>query len=78
MQTEAHIHEHPEFVHNVNSGRITMGNGRKTHVYGVLLQADDVLREGDVYSSSNGYWEPCPCPGGKLGKGLSVVWVRPV
>lgn len=82
MQTESHIHQHPEFMDNLDSGRIQMGNGRKTHVFGHLLEAGDKLEPDDVYASSNGYFEKCPCPGLKLENvsdrdGRAVVWVRP-
>lgn len=47
-------------------------------IYGRVLQPGEVILATDVYSSSNGKWEPAPCPGCKLGEGVSVVWVRPV
>lgn len=45
---------------------------------GFLLEPGDVLQAGDVYSSSSGYFEPCPCPGIALqGTAPGVLWVRP-
>ncbi|HXK38413.1 MAG TPA: hypothetical protein VJ579_05095 [Candidatus Paceibacterota bacterium] len=48
------------------------------YVYGTLIKPCTVLLATDVYSSSDGKWEPCPCPGVVL-ECLSdnVVWVRP-
>lgn len=47
-------------------------------VLGRLLEPGDVLQATDVYSSSNGYFEPCPCPGITLqGTAPGVLWVRP-
>jgi hypothetical protein len=46
-------------------------------VYGYLLEEGDTLEATDVYDSSNGKWENCPCPGLIIGKGLSTKWIRP-
>ncbi len=35
-----------------------------------------VLREDDMYLSTTGKFEPCPCPGLPLGEGLAVTWWR--
>lgn len=79
MQKQDKIHEHPNFEDNLESGRIQMGNGRKTHILGHLLEPGDVLEATDYYSSSSGYFEPCPCPGVVLvlGAGKGAIWVRP-
>ena len=45
-------------------------------VYGYLLQSGDELEATDVYDSTNGKWESCPCPGLVIGKGISTRWVR--
>jgi hypothetical protein len=47
-------------------------------VRGRRLEAGDVLEEGDLYASSAGRWERCPCPGLTLREGTDAVWVRPV
>ena len=60
---EPQFHEHPRNMHD--------------KVYGVKLETGDTLEPTDVYSSSNGFWEPCPCPGNPLGDGSSVTWIRP-
>lgn len=44
---------------------------------GNLLEAGDVLRPTDVYESTSGDWEPCPCPGLPIGEGVATRWVRP-
>lgn len=47
-------------------------------IYGHLLEEGDVLTEDDMYASSNGRWEKCPCPGLTLGKQVgNPLWVRP-
>lgn len=46
-------------------------------VYGYLLATGDTVQDTDVYNSSNGKWEPCPCPGLTIQLGASVKWVRP-
>lgn len=59
-------HEHP--------------NVEGTFVYGRKLGNGDVLETNDVYNSTNGRWERCPCPGLTL-QGFEedspVIWVRP-
>lgn len=48
------------------------------YVYGTLIKPCAVLEPTDVYSSSSGKWEPCPCPGIVLECLCNgVVWVRP-
>lgn len=69
MNPLAKLHSHP------NPGQ--PGIGKYTHKYGHQLEAGDELEATDVYSSTSGYWELCPCPGTKLVGGLAVVWVRP-
>lgn len=47
--------------------------------YGYLLESGDVLREDDLYESSSGRWERCPCPGMRLLREdpeASPRWVR--
>ena len=46
-------------------------------ISGRKLEAGEVLEATDVYESSNGQWEPCPCPGLKLGEGVACIWIRP-
>jgi hypothetical protein len=36
-----------------------------------------VLERTDLYLSTTGSWEPCPCPGVTLGEGNTTQWVRP-
>ena len=67
-EEDAKIYVHP------NHG--PMGAG-KTHVYGWKIEPGETLEATDVYSSSSGYWEACPCPGLVLQEGNAVVWVRP-
>ncbi len=60
------------------AGGSPLGDGRKSHVYGRMLEPGDILEPGDMYASSNGYFEPCPCPGLTLQAGTThVLWVRP-
>lgn len=47
-------------------------------IFGHQLEAGDLLEQGDVYDSSNGYWERCPCPGLTLQGGIATVWIRQV
>lgn len=47
-------------------------------VYGYRLEDGDVLQEGDLYDSTGGDWQPCPCPGLTLQSGNAAVWIRPV
>jgi len=56
------VHEHK------NSGK---------PIYGRKLNAGETLEPTDVYDSTDGEWEKCPNPGGKVPKGNHVVWVRP-
>lgn len=49
----------------------------RASVNGEILKPGAVLRATDVYSSTTGKWELCPCPGAVLPEGLEVVWVRP-
>jgi hypothetical protein len=46
-------------------------------IQGRRLQAGDVLRSTDVYASTTGKWERCPCAGAVLQTNVDVVWVRP-
>lgn len=47
-------------------------------ISGFLLEEGDTLEKDDMYTSSNGMWQPCPCSGLTLGKQSSdVLWVRP-
>ena len=46
-------------------------------LYGYLLTTGDILKDTDMYDSSNGKWESCPCPGLVLQEGISVRWIRP-
>lgn len=50
---------------------------RPKSVLGFLLEVGDVLEPTDVYASTDGTWDPCPCPGLKLHDGVKVMWVRP-
>ncbi len=68
MSPLAKLHKNPHGQAHTNA---------RIHVYGHLLEAGDTLEASDVYSSSDGSWQKCPCPGTKLHAGLSVVWVRP-
>lgn len=42
-------------------------------VYGIRIFPGEVLSSEDVYNSSNGNWEPCPCPGNILGEGTITI-----
>lgn len=48
-----------------------------TPIDGCLLETGDILEVYDVYESSNGFWERCPCPGLTLVTGTEPMWVRP-
>jgi hypothetical protein len=76
MSPLAKLHSHPDLTKDL-PGRTPGAKSAKVHVYGYLLESGDELEATDVYSSSNGQWEPCPCPGTKLAAGLAVMWVRP-
>ena len=60
--------------------------GSDLAVYGELLKPGDKIEPNDMYSSTNGRWEPAPCPGLVLQEGndalpagvLPVIWVRPL
>lgn len=45
-------------------------------VYGMQLAPGAILQRGDVYASTTGEWETCPCPGAMLGS-VTSIWVRP-
>jgi hypothetical protein len=78
MISQPYLHFHPE---------------SRTEVHGCELEPGDILQKGDVYSSSNGRWEPCPCPGLVLLPSMPkqqddesclppqpafpVIWIRP-
>jgi hypothetical protein len=68
MKPESRLHKHPNAAAHAD--------GKYTYVHGHLLEAGDELRATDVYPSSNGYWEPCPCPGLTLQAGVNIMWVR--
>lgn len=46
-------------------------------IWGHRVTAGTVLRETDVYDSSSGAWEPCPCPGLTFQGGNHITWVSP-
>lgn len=46
-------------------------------LFGHRLEAGDLLEATDLYDSTGGYWQPCPCPGVELQPGAKAVWVRP-
>jgi len=47
-------------------------------VLGNQLETGDVLEPTDVYESTSGRWELCPCPGLTLEASLEgPIWVRP-
>jgi len=47
-------------------------------VHGHLLEPGDVLEPTDVYDSTVGDWQSCPCPGLTLQAGSDAIWVRPL
>ncbi len=55
------VYEHPE------------GGGI---ICGMQLVPGAILRPGDVYASTTGAWEECPCSGAMLGS-VTSIWVRP-
>ena len=71
MKATATIHMN-QFAHGTQ-GR----DGKYVGIYGHLLEPGDVLESTDLMESSSGVWEPCPCPGLKLQKGVATRWVRP-
>lgn len=63
-EQEAKFHDHPRNMHD--------------QLYGKRLVEGDVLEPNDAYTSSNGFWEKCTCPGLALGPQTGEpVWVRP-
>ncbi len=71
MSPLSKLHKHPDFTNET-----TNVAGKKTYVYGYLLEPGDELEKGDVYASSSGGWVPAPIIGIKLTK-TTVIWVRP-
>lgn len=72
VKTEYEVHNHP------NPG--PPQRDKYFCVVGYLLEPGDVLEATDLYTSSNGYWEPCPCPGLTIQgfpNGGGPLWVRP-
>jgi hypothetical protein len=45
-------------------------------IVGLSLAVGAILQPGDVYDSTQGIWEECPCPGVRL-RATSTKWVRP-
>lgn len=71
MKTEPELHAN-------RHAKSTRGHdGKYTVVSGYLLEPGDVLEATDLYDSTSGVWEPCPCPGLALGDGTGAVWIRP-
>ncbi len=64
---EATMKRVKEFVHHPVSG---------ASIFGEVLGPGDEMKEGDMYSSSSGKWEPCPSPGLTIPSGGEVIWVR--
>lgn len=63
-EPEAKFHQHPRNIHD--------------QLYGRRLVDGDVLEANDAYTSSNGFWEKCTCPGVPLqGTSDDPIWVRP-
>lgn len=48
----------------------------RSPIYGIRIQPGTKLEEKDVYASTRGTWEPCPCPGVIL-QDSEIIWVRP-
>lgn len=44
--------------------------------FGVKLYTGTKLEAPDVYASTSGSWELCPCPGVVL-QNTETIWVRP-
>lgn len=59
--------EKPEYYNNPYT---------KNVIFGARLQAGDRLKVTDIYASTSGEWEVCPCPGVVLGK-TDTLWIRP-
>lgn len=70
MKAQAKMHEHPK-------AWSYSARGKRVFVYGYQLEPGDIIQATDVYDSTNGNWEPAPCPGQKLGEGVLAVWIRP-
>jgi len=49
----------------------------KQSVFGRAIEPGTTLERSDVYESTNGNWEECPCPGVTLQEGVAVIWIRP-
>ena len=47
-------------------------------IVGEIIKPGTRLLPTDVYASTTGKWEYCPCPGALLPEGLDVIWVRPL
>lgn len=60
--------EKPDYHQNLHSGNI---------IFGSRLQPGDKLEKNDVYASTDGKWQKCPCPGVTLVEGVTTVFVRP-
>ncbi len=46
-------------------------------IVGVRLIPGEKLEPSDVYDSTGGLWELCPCPGLEIEPGAETIWVRP-
>lgn len=44
---------------------------------GMRLGPGAMIRETDLYDSTDGSWRPAPCAGATLQEGCTTVWVRP-
>lgn len=52
--------------------------GKPYGIFGRELETGDVLEATDVYDSTSGTWEPCPCPGLTIQAARNgTVWIRP-
>lgn len=58
-------------------GQHSGGQERYTVRFGYELEPGDVLEATDLYDSTSGFWEPCPCPGLTIQEGCATVWIRP-
>ncbi len=61
---EPKLHVHPENM--------------TARIYGAQLETGDIVQADDLYNSSGGNWQSCPCPGLTITMGVSVIWVRPM